>query len=337
MSSNKTNIDTGPLLGITLGDSNGIGPEILARALARYQGKYPSPVIIFGDIKVLEAMRSHVPDMPRCHRIESWEQIETDSVGIPVFDAGYAAPALRPGVVDAEAGRCATAWIQSAATACLEGRLRGMVTCPVHKEGMLLSGCTHPGHTPLLAAMSGVTECHMSLFSERMRIVHISAHMSLREAVEQVTHARVLRAIEAGAGILRKIGVSPPRLAVAGLNPHAGEGGAFGTEERREIAPAVNAAREQGISCAGPLAPDTVFQRMYQGEFDLVVAMYHDQGHIPFKLVAMDEGVHVTLGLPFVRTSPDHGVAYDIAGKSVAREHSLCAAIELAARWAGYA
>ncbi len=334
MSASKSNFHMGPLLGITMGDSNGIGPEILARALARYQGAYPCSLIIFGDINILEAMRAHAPDLPRFHRVESWEQIDPESDRIPVFDAGLAAPALRPGVLDAAAGRCATAWIESAATACLEGRLQALVTCPVHKEGMLLSGCTHAGHTPLLAALSGVTECHMSLFSERMRIVHITAHLSLREAVEQVKYARVLRAVEAGAGILRKLGISEPRIAVAGLNPHAGEGGAFGTEEREEIAPAVYAARGQGVACFGPIAPDTVFQRMYQGEFDLVVAMYHDQGHIPFKLVAMDEGVHVTLGLPFVRTSPDHGVAYDIAGRGVAREHSLYAAIELAAQWA---
>lgn len=321
-------------LGITLGDINGIGPEILARALTHDAVRRLAPLLVFGDADVLEAMRPHAPDMPRCCKMHALDEPLPEGDGIAVYDAGQTAPALRPGVLDPAAGRCAAAWIEAAAAACLSGRLRGMVTCPVNKEGMLQSGCPYPGHTPMLAALSGVTACHMSLFSRRMRIVHVTAHLALREAVAQLTQERVIRAIEAGAHVLDRLGLAGPRIAVAGLNPHAGEGGAFGHEEQTVIAPAVAEANARGLPCEGPFAPDTVFQRMYAGEFDLVAAMYHDQGHIPFKLVARDDGVHATLGLPFIRTSPDHGTAYDIAGKGIAREHSLCAALELAAQWA---
>ena len=323
-----------PLLGLTMGDINGVGPEILAKALARLASSLSCPVVVFGCASILESMRRYAPDMPELNEIDSLDALDSDRSGIPVYDAGCASPALRPGTLDKEAGRCAAVWIEAATQAALAGQIQGMVTCPVNKEGMLLSGCPYPGHTPMLAALTGTSECHMSLFSEGMRIVHITAHLSMADAVRAVTKDRILRAIVTGDTTLRRLGFDAPRIAVAGLNPHAGEAGAFGREEIEEIAPAVAAACEQGVQCVGPFAPDTVFQRMYNGEFDLVVAMYHDQGHIPFKLIAMDEGVHVTLGLPFIRTSPDHGTAYDIAGQGKAREESMCAAMELAAQWA---
>lgn len=328
------NIDNPPAaLAVTLGDINGVGPEILAKALEELS---PAPlclVVVFGDITVLEAMRRFAPKMPALYKVDSLDEIETANSGIPIFDAGCPAPPLRPGTLDPEAGRCAAAWIEAAAKAALTGKVQGMVTCPVNKEGMLLSGCPYPGHTPMLAALTSTQECHMSLFSDRMRIVHITAHLSMADAVKAVTKERVLRAIDAGNAVLHRLGISNPRIAVAGLNPHAGEAGTFGNEEANEILPAIESACQQGIPCSGPVAPDTVFQRMYNGEFDLVVAMYHDQGHIPFKLIAMDEGVHATLGLPFIRTSPDHGTAFDIAGTGEARAGSMCAAIRLAAQW----
>jgi len=320
-------------LAITLGDINGVGPEILAKALEQLWPAPPCPLVVFGDIRVLESMRRFAPLMPELYGLDSLDGVGADNRGIPVFDAGCTTPLLQPGKLDPEAGRCAAAWIEAAAKAALAGKVQGMVTCPVNKEGMLLSGCPYPGHTPMLAALTGTKECHMSLFADRMRIAHITAHLSMADAVKAVTKERVLRAIEAGHSVLKRLGISSPRIAVAGLNPHAGEAGTFGSEEINEIVPAIEAALQQGIPCCGPVAPDTVFQRMYNGEFDLVVAMYHDQGHIPFKLVAMDEGVHATLGLPFIRTSPDHGTAFDIAGTGAARSGSMCAAIRLAAQW----
>ena len=334
MSEPTTNASN-PILGITMGDCNGVGPELLAKALARLAACPTCSLVVFGSAPVLTSMRDMAPGMPPCHAIASLDALaDCDGDSIPVYDAGCAPPPVRPGVLDAAMGRCAAQWIEAAADAALAGQIHGMVTCPVNKEGMLLSGCPHAGHTPLLAAVTGTHACHMSLFSERMRIVHITAHLSMADAVNAVTKERVFSAIKAGAAVLRRIGFDAPRIAVAGLNPHAGEAGVFGTEETEAIVPAIAAATEAGIHCAGPFSPDTVFQRMYAGEFDLVVAMYHDQGHIPFKLIVMDDGVHVTLGLPFIRTSPDHGTAYDIAGRGTAREGSLCAAIALAALWA---
>ncbi len=183
--------------------------------------------------------------------------------------------------------------------------------------------------------MTGAPDYRMCLFTDNMRIVHISAHFPLRDAVEMVRKDRIVTSIRIAHDALKRLGVPRRRIGVAGLNPHAGERGLLGTEEAREIEPAVAQCRAEGIDCSGPHPPDTVFRRMAEGEFDLVVAMYHDQGHIPLKLVAMDEGVNVTLGIPIVRTSVDHGTAYDIAGKGVARDDSLCAAIRLAARLTG--
>jgi len=329
----KTSTSVKPVLALTLGDTNGIGPEILAKAMERLASTLPCPVIVFGSLSILESMRQFAPKMPALYKLESLDAFDPERDGVPVYEAGCIPPPLRPGTLDAQAGKCAATWIEAATKAALAGQIQGMVTCPVNKEGMLLSGCPHPGHTPMLAALTGVSECHMSLFSDRMRIVHITAHLSMADAVKAVTLDRVLCAINAGYATMRRLGFDAPRIAVAGLNPHAGEAGAFGLEEVEEIAPAVEAACEQGIRCAGPVAPDTVFQRMYAGEYDLVVAMYHDQGHIPFKLVGRDEGVHATLGLPFIRTSPDHGTAFDIAGKGEAQAGSMCAAVELAAQW----
>lgn len=323
-----------PVLAVTMGDPNGIGPEILAKALAGRNWRDRCLPVVFGDIAVLENAAKELRDMPPLYEISDLNAIDADSAALPIFAAGAHAPSLNPGTIDPEASRCAAIWIESAAKLAMEDRIQGLITCPVSKEGLLLSGCKHAGHTPMLQAIAGAALCHMSLFHERLRIVHITAHLSMRDAVASVKKDLVFRAIEVGHKTLRQLGFAQPRLAVSGLNPHAGESGAFGREEIEEIAPAAAEARQQGINCTGPYAPDTIFNRMYNGEFDLVVAMYHDQGHIPFKLVAMDEGVHVTLGLPFIRTSPDHGTAYDIAGTGRAREDSLCAAINLTAQWA---
>jgi 4-hydroxythreonine-4-phosphate dehydrogenase len=211
-----------------------------------------------------------------------------------------------------------------------------MVTCPITKEGLRQAGYPYSGHTPLIAEMTGAKDYRMCLFTDRLRIVHITAHLSLRDALDAVKTPRILRSIRVADEALHHMGIAQPRIAVAGLNPHAGEVGAFGREEIDEIEPAVKAACAEGLDCSGPHPPDTVFRRMNEGEFDVVVAMYHDQGHIPLKLIAMDEGVNVTLGIPIVRTSVDHGTAFDIAGSGVAREQSLCAAVRFAAQLTGY-
>ncbi|MDP2324875.1 MAG: 4-hydroxythreonine-4-phosphate dehydrogenase PdxA, partial [Gammaproteobacteria bacterium] len=192
------------------------------------------------------------------------------------------------------------------------------------------AGCPYTGHTEMVAALTGAADYRMCLFAGNMRIVHLTGHLSLRDALEWVTRDRIASSVEIGHEALCRMGINDGRIGVAGLNPHAGEAGAFGSEEIEEIAPAVKACRARGIDCRGPFPPDTIFRLMREGGLDLVVAMYHDQGHIPLKLIAMDEGVNVTLGIPIVRTSVDHGTAFDIAGRGIAREASLLSALHLA-------
>jgi 4-hydroxythreonine-4-phosphate dehydrogenase len=242
------------------------------------------------------------------------------------------APVVTPGYIDPQAGRCAMEWLREAVTLCQNGAINGIVTCPISKECIHLAGYTCDGHTDFIADMTHAPDYRMCLFSNTMRIVHITAHLSLRQAIDAVQSSRIVDSIRLGHEALLRMGVDRARIGVAGLNPHSGEAGAFGDEEHREIQPAVDLCRAEGIDCQGPYPPDTLFKRMHDGEFDLVIAMYHDQGHIPLKLIAMDEGVNVTLGIPIVRTSVDHGTAFDIAGKGIARPDSLNAAIKLAAQ-----
>jgi 4-hydroxythreonine-4-phosphate dehydrogenase len=211
------------------------------------------------------------------------------------------------------------------------GTAAALVTGPINKEALRLAGYPWPGHTELLADLCGVPEVRMLLVSDRLRVCHVTTHRSLRSAIDAATRERVLGTIRMTAEAGPRLGFERPRIGVAGLNPHAGEGGLFGDEEIREIAPAVADARGEGIEVSGPWPADTLFWRAAEGVFDFVVAMYHDQGHVPVKLSGFDEGVNVTLGLPFLRTSVDHGTAFDIAGRGVARWQSMAAAIRVAA------
>lgn len=322
-----------PTLALTMGDINGVGPEILAKALARPEIRAACLPVVYGDANVLESARQFAPAMPKAHAVVDVAQaVDLPEGHIACIDAGASAPAVHVGQIDPEAGRCAVAWITAAVRACQSGAVAGMVTAPISKECIYKAGCPYIGHTELVADLSGAHDYRMCLFTDAMRIVHITGHLALRDALDHVRRERIAASIRIGHAALRKLGFAVPRIAVAGLNPHAGEAGAFGREEIEEIAPAIAACRAEGIACTGPYPPDTLFGRMRSGEFDLVVAMYHDQGHIPLKLIAMDEGVNVTLGTPIVRTSVDHGTAYDIAWQGKAREHSLVAAVQLAAR-----
>ena len=321
-----------PVLVITCGDVNGIGPEILVKALAHPEIYSFCMPIVLGDKTALEEIMLPGVDTLPFVEVTTVEEATALRNGIPVCNAGFPAPSRQPGVMDPEAGRCATEWIKEAVRWCIAGKVAGMVTCPISKECMQRAGYPYTGHTSLIADMTQSPDYRMCLFTETMRIVHITAHASLENAVKAVRKPRIVKSIQIAHDALQRMGFTAPRIAVAGLNPHAGEAGVFGREELEEIMPAIEECVSAGIHCTGPYPPDTVFRRMYDGEFDLVVAMYHDQGHIPLKLIAMDEGVNVTLGIPIVRTSVDHGTAYDIAGQGVAREASLCAALHLAAQ-----
>ncbi|MCC6145810.1 MAG: 4-hydroxythreonine-4-phosphate dehydrogenase PdxA [Candidatus Hydrogenedentes bacterium] len=324
--------DDRPILAITMGDVNGIGPEVLVKALCHPVVLETCRPIVFGDAGVYEQAQQFATDSPAPLRCESLGQALEAEGGVAVLDCGYPAPTVRPGTIDAAAGKSAVEWIKAAVEACQSGTVAGLVTCPIHKECMALAGFPEIGHTELIAKMTGQADYRMCLFAGPMRVVHITGHLPLRQALDAVRRERIAESIRIGHAAMRRLGCSRARIAVAGLNPHAGEAGLLGTEEMTEVLPAIAECRAAGIDCSGPFPPDTIFRRMHEGEFDMVIALYHDQGHIPMKLIAMDEGVNVTLGVPIVRTSVDHGTAFEIAWQGKAREHSLCAAIELAGR-----
>lgn len=322
-----------PLIAVTMGDVNGIGPEILAKALARPEPWMACRPIVVGDWRAFDAARAFAPECPPARPVRD-VGAHAEADGVPIFDADRPAPARTPGVLSADAGRCAVEWVKTAVRWALEKRVAAIVTCPINKEGIHRAGYPYAGHTELIADMTESPDYRMCLFAGGMRLVHITSHMSMLDAIAAVRKDRIATSIRTGHEALVRLGLPRKKIAVAALNPHAAEGGAFGFEEETEIVPAIETCRSEDIDCSGPYPADTVFRRMRDGEFDLVVAMYHDQGHIPAKLVAMDEGVNVTLGIPIIRTSVDHGTAYDIAGTGNAREDSLVAAIELAAQFA---
>ncbi|MGB9879247.1 MAG: 4-hydroxythreonine-4-phosphate dehydrogenase PdxA, partial [Anaerolineae bacterium] len=241
---------------------------------------------------------------------------------------------LEYGKVDPMTGQAAYECVVKAVELALAGEIAAIVTSALHKEALNLAGHHFAGHTELLAHLCGVKNVTMLLVAGDFRVSHVSTHVPLREAISWVKRERILEVTQLTHQALQKLGIAQPRLAVAGLNPHAGEGGLFGDEEEREIRPAVEAAQAQGIDVSGPIPPDTVFYRMKEGQFDAVVAMYHDQGHIPVKVLAFERGVNVTLGLPIIRTSVDHGTAFDKAGKGTAKPDSMIEALKLAARMA---
>jgi 4-phospho-D-threonate 3-dehydrogenase / 4-phospho-D-erythronate 3-dehydrogenase len=322
-----------PLLAVTMGDINGIGPEIIAKALARPELFDLCTPVVLGSIDALDAARAFAKPFPPAVAVTGADRLQ-DNTRVQVIGTGAPVPAPRPGMVTGEAGRCAVEWLRAAVRMTLDGETDAVVTCPISKSGIQMAGFRYAGHTEIIAEMTGEPDLRMCLFSDRMRIVHVTAHCSLREVPDRITPARVERSIVVGHDILARLGLSQRRIAVAGLNPHSSEEGLFGNEEAELIVPAVAACKARGIDCEGPFPPDTVFRRMVAGAFDLVVAMYHDQGHIPFKLIDMDDGVQATMGIPIIRTSVDHGTAYDIAGRGVANEGSLFAAMALAARLA---
>jgi 4-hydroxythreonine-4-phosphate dehydrogenase len=240
---------------------------------------------------------------------------------------------VQSGQLSAQAGAAAVAAIKRAVELIGSGQADVLVTGPINKEAMRLAGHPWPGHTEMLADLCHVAEVRMMLVNEKLRVAHVSTHRSLRGAIDAATRDRVLLTIEMTHEGVRRLGVTQPRIAVCGINPHAGENGLFGDEDLREIVPAVADARGRGIDASGPWAADTVFWRAAAGEFDAVVAMYHDQGHVAIKVSGFDDGVNVTLGLPFLRTSVDHGTAFDIAGRGIARWQSMAAAIRAAASY----
>lgn len=321
-----------PILGITMGDVNGVGPEVVAKAFSDARlWEFAVPVVL-GCPDAYEAARLETGAGLPPRETNSIESLDDSTTHLAFLKTPVGAPKRQPGILSAEAGKAAMEWLQLGIDLTVDQKIDGIVTGPIHKEGIHRAGYTVRGHTDFIANATNSPDYRMCLFTEKIRIVHISDHVPLREALDYVNIDRIVSSIRIGYEALLRMNAVDRGIAVAGLNPHAGEAGAFGREEIDIIAPAIRQCQSEGIPCTGPYSPDTLFKRGLEGEFDMIIAMYHDQGHIPLKLVAMDEGVNVTLGIPIVRTSVDHGTAYDIAGQNKVREHSMCAAFKMAAQ-----
>ena len=304
------------IIGITMGDPCGVGPEISVKALADMSPADRDRTLIYGNRPTLEAAKTAIG-------------CDVDLEG-RVVDLAVEGTPLPWGQLSPVAGDAAFRFIEAAVRDAQAGRIGCIVTAPINKEALNAAGHHYDGHTGMLRSLTGSQAAYMLLASDRLKVIHVSTHVSLKDAIGRATTERVLATIRAGHAHLQRIGIASPRIAVAGINPHCGENGLFGTEDDAQIAPAVAQARAEGIDAQGPISADTVFHRAYNGAFDLVVAQYHDQGHIPIKLVAFDDAVNVSVELPIDRTSVDHGTAFDIAGKGIANHGNMNAAIAYA-------
>ena len=319
------------LLAITMGCPVGIGPEIIIRfhEQARWRDMVYRPVVL-GDLDVLarsaSALGSKLP-------VVSWlpgDDIRPEAVNILSLSA--LGDDLSWGQPDAGTGKAMAGYIEEAVRLINDGVLAGMVTCPITKSALKMAGYQYPGHTEMLAELCGSKNYAMMMAGQRLRVTLVTIHVGLAQVADLLSPEKITGLISMTDQALKQdFGIKSPRLAVAGLNPHAGEGGMFGDEEQRLIIPALAEARKSGCLVEGPFPPDTVFNKAVDGHYDAVICMYHDQGLIPFKLIHFEDGVNVTLGLPIVRTSVDHGTAYDIAGQGKANSTSLAAAFDLAA------
>jgi 4-hydroxythreonine-4-phosphate dehydrogenase len=318
-----------PTIAISMGDPAGIGPEIIIKALADPDLLPMARWVIVGDAEVWrETAAALGMDLP-IGVVSRFEDAEAGASTVFLDRRLLQGARFRVGELNAACGRAALDYVRTATLLAVDDLADAMVTAPLNKETVVLAGVHFTGHTEYIAELCGVDDSRMLLINDRLRVVHVTTHCSLRQACEP-TVQRILRTIELGDESLRLLGFESPRIGVCGLNPHAGENGLFGNEDASLILPAVQGAQSAGIDCLGPLPADTLFTKAVRGKFDLVVAMYHDQGHIPMKLMDFENTVNVSLGLPIIRTSVDHGTAYDIAGKNLADATNMKAALRLA-------
>lgn len=324
-----------PILGITMGDAAGIGPEIIVKALADEKIYEVARPVVFGDKKIMERAIRIVGAGLTCRAVQ-----EPGSAGerfgrIDVVDLDNLPADLPFSQVDARAGKAAYEYIEKAVGYALKQEIHAIVTAPLNKEALNLGGKHFPGHTEILGALTGQKDYSMMLVSGPLTVIHVTTHVALNKVSSLIKKDRVLRIIKLADEAVKMMGKPTPRIAVAGLNPHSGERGLFGREEELEITPAVDEAKAMGMNVTGPVPPDTVFyQTAIKKEFDIVVVMYHDQGHIPVKLLGFETGVNVTVGLPCIRTSVDHGTAFAIAGQGVADSRSMTESLQLGAQMA---
>ena len=323
---------TKPLVAITMGDPSGIGPEVISKALLRPGVHEQMRPFVIGTVKDMEAANGLTGSPAGVRPIDS----PAEAVGAPdvieVLNAdGYETTYFPVGENSTDSGQASHAWVERAARMCMDGAVDAMATAPVNKESWQMSGSPDLGHQEVFRRLTGSDYVATMLVSGDLRCMHLSTHKALRDACDYVTTENVLRAVRLTNEHFARWGFPAPRIAVAGLNPHASDNGLIGREELDEIAPAVEAARSEGIDATGPHPSDSVFNKAIGGEFDVVVVMYHDQGHIAIKVHGFEESISVNLGIPFIRTSVDHGTAFDIAGKNAADETGMVEALNMAA------
>ncbi|ACX89441.1 4-hydroxythreonine-4-phosphate dehydrogenase [Pectobacterium parmentieri WPP163] len=319
------------IIAVTMGDPAGIGPEIIIKSLAEGELSGASAVVVgcvqtmrrVLALNVVPAVELKIVDKP------------ADAVFAPgvinIIDEPLEDPqALKPGVVQAQAGDLAYRCIKKATELAMAGEVHAIATAPLNKEALHSAGHLYPGHTELLAKLTNSRDYAMVLYTDKLKVIHVSTHIALRKFLDTLNRDRVETVIDMADVFLKRVGFTHPRIAVAGVNPHAGENGLFGDEEIKIVSPSVEAMKAKGIDVYGPCPPDTVYLQAYEGQYDMVVAMYHDQGHIPLKLLGFYDGVNITAGLPFIRTSADHGTAFDIAWTGKAKPESMAISIQLA-------
>lgn len=322
-------------IGITMGDPSGIGPEIILKSFSKSSVK-KKRILVIGDFNIMQAAHSILKiksfELKRVRRVTEclFNENTLNILDLPLINMKE----FQPGKVQAASGNAAFECIRKAVDLVKNKEIDAIVTAPLNKEALHEAGHQYPGHTEILASLTGTKDFAMLLYSGKLNVIHISTHISLLKAVIELRKGRIEKVVELADGAMAKLIRRRPVIAVAGLNPHSGENGLFGNEEIREIIPAIENMRQKGFIVEGPVPPDTVFLQAVKGKYDVVVAMYHDQGHIPLKLIGFNSGVNVTVGLPFIRTSVDHGTAFEIAWQGRASESSMTEAVRLAIKMA---
>jgi len=324
-----------PIVGITMGDASGIGPEVIVKCLMDKEVCEVCNPIVIGAAAVVKDAAVRFGESAKVNAIKGVKEAIFRFGTIDVLDlCNLALNEFSSGEASTAAGRASVEFVEKAVQLVLTGRIDAIATAPINKEAINKAGYAYPGHTELLSHLTGCEDYAMMLASGTLRVVHLTTHLSLVEACSRIKRQNVLKTIFIAHRSMQGLGYKSPKIAVAGVNPHAGEGGLFGKEEILEISPAIMEARARGVNVSGPYPPDSVFLRASKGEFDVAIAMYHDQGHIAVKMLGLEEGVNITIGLPVIRTSVDHGTAFDIAGKGLADPQSMKKAIIVAAEMA---
>jgi len=324
-----------PVVGITMGDASGIGPEVIVKCLMDEDVYEVCNPIVIGAADVIKDEAFRLSMKIKVNAIKDIEEANFNFGTIDVLDLENLTPSeFNRGEASTVAGRASVEYVEKAVQLALSGKIDAIATAPINKEAINKAGYAYPGHTEMISRLTDCEDYAMMLTSGTLRVVHLSTHLSLVEACGRVRRENILKTICIAHRSMQSLGLKSPRIAVAGMNPHAGEGGLFGKEEILEITPAIMEAKTMGVNVSGPYPPDSIFLRASKGEFDLVVAMYHDQGHIAVKMLGLEEGINITIGLPVIRTSVDHGTAYDIAGKGLADPQSMKKAVIVAAEMA---